>query len=846
MLAPGNYVQWKSRIKRYIDTKPNHELIHHCLKNPPYKFTWADKEVLISEGSLVTRTESYIETYKTVSQDICDQLNAEAEAVQIILTGIDNDIYSTVDACPNACEIWKAIERLKHDESINVQDLETYLYWEFGKFDILKQHQNEVNEIRAERIARTTNPLALVAQQQPVYHPQNHPTHYTQNSSTRSQQAATRNRRKAIVNSPQPIYDQEPSMVVKDDETSKDKEIDKLMALISLSFKKIYKPTNNNLRTSSNTSRANQDNSPRTNRSTRYENQKIGNVAGAKETVGLTVELEVHYMYMAQLQEVSPDAIDSGPIFDTEPLQKNDDDDADLVNERELLASLIEKLKCEIDESNNRNKFLEISNKVLVEKLKGEIEDFKNKNKNKNKNKSLESSNNRFKEANNKLSETNKLRYDDFKKSEAELTRRNSVDEHIDQNDEDADLTKERELLASLITKLKCEIDESKNRNTFLEASNKVLVEKLKSEIEDFKNKNKSLTEANNKLSKENDLLCADFKKSKAELKRRDSIEYATEIEQIDHNDEDANLAKERELLASLIEKLKCEIDESKNQLKRRDSIGYASEMELECEKVRGVIPTTSVSGPQIKSNQMEDRVLLNSSRGKKQEVEDQRRSVKFSKNKTSVTACNDSLKAKTLNVNFVCATCGKCMLKEKHDMCVLKSVNGVHSRTKIPIAMPVSTRAPKCTVKQSIDKPLKKTVASESNQKTRNITRKLYERVSKACSWWYPKFTPLGYKWKPKSEKENVNPNVSMHLGSVSRTSNILEPMTSRRSNVSNTPLSSNSFTARRDCPIHRRLWVLKAHDGAVTIKRVYYVEGLNHNLFSVGQFCDADLEVA
>nr|GEZ31915.1 integrase, catalytic region, zinc finger, CCHC-type, peptidase aspartic, catalytic [Tanacetum cinerariifolium] len=31
-----------------------------------------------------------------------------------------------------------------------------------------------------------------------------------------------------------------------------------------------------------------------------------------------------------------------------------------------------------------------------------------------------------------------------------------------------------------------------------------------------------------------------------------------------------------------------------------------------------------------------------------------------------------------------------------------------------------------------------------------------------------------------------------------------------------------------------------------AVTIKRVYYVEGLNHNLFSVGQFCDADMEVA
>nr|GEU77048.1 hypothetical protein [Tanacetum cinerariifolium] len=32
----------------------------------------------------------------------------------------------------------------------------------------------------------------------------------------------------------------------------------------------------------------------------------------------------------------------------------------------------------------------------------------------------------------------------------------------------------------------------------------------------------------------------------------------------------------------------------------------------------------------------------------------------------------------------------------------------------------------------------------------------------------------------------------------------------------------------------------------GNVTISRVYFVEGLGHNLFSVGQFCDSDLEVA
>ncbi|GJS78976.1 retrovirus-related pol polyprotein from transposon TNT 1-94 [Tanacetum coccineum] len=37
--------------------------------------------------------------------------------------------------------------------------------------------------------------------------------------------------------------------------------------------------------------------------------------------------------------------------------------------------------------------------------------------------------------------------------------------------------------------------------------------------------------------------------------------------------------------------------------------------------------------------------------------------------------------------------------------------------------------------------------------------------------------------------------------------------------------------------------IWILI---GNVTISRVYYVEGLGHNLFSVGQFCDSNLEVA
>ncbi|GJR21501.1 hypothetical protein Tco_0970028 [Tanacetum coccineum] len=138
-----------------------------------------DRPPMLAPGSSETRIKGFMETYKTVPEDIRKQWDAEAEVVLIILTWIENDIYFTVDACLNACEMWKSIERLKQGESINVQDLETNLYWEFGKFtsrdgeslesyysrfvtlvkqsqelktvsyhklyDILKQHQNKVN-----------------------------------------------------------------------------------------------------------------------------------------------------------------------------------------------------------------------------------------------------------------------------------------------------------------------------------------------------------------------------------------------------------------------------------------------------------------------------------------------------------------------------------------------------------------------------------------------------------------------------------------------------------------------------------------------------------------------------
>nr|GEZ57366.1 ribonuclease H-like domain-containing protein [Tanacetum cinerariifolium] len=258
------------------------------------------------------------------------------------------------------------------------------------------------------------------------------------------------------------------------------------------------------------------------------------------------------------------------------------------------------------------------------------------------------------------------------------------------------------------------------------------------------------------------------------------------------------------------------------------------------------VIPPTSVSRLQLKSNQMEDRVMLNNSQGNKQEVEDYSRIVKFSNNKTSVTTCNDSLNAKTMNVNFVCVTYGKCVLNDNHDKCVLHYINGMNSRTKMSMTVPISTREPKRTVNQSVATPLRRTVASESaNQKPRHTTRKLYEHVTKTCSWWYPKFTPPGYKWKPKSQIGNVNPNlVEIILFIID--SGCSKHMTENLKILTNFVekfLGTVKFGSDQIAPI---LGYRDLVQGSVTIKRVYYIEGLNHNLFSVGQFCDADLEVA
>nr|GEU51879.1 hypothetical protein [Tanacetum cinerariifolium] len=86
-------------INNNMQTQTSNTL-HNAIMEAGSKDRWKEKPILDAEGNPTNSSDKVFETYKTVTQEIRDQLNVEA--VQIILNGIDNDIYSTVDACPNA------------------------------------------------------------------------------------------------------------------------------------------------------------------------------------------------------------------------------------------------------------------------------------------------------------------------------------------------------------------------------------------------------------------------------------------------------------------------------------------------------------------------------------------------------------------------------------------------------------------------------------------------------------------------------------------------------------------------------------------------------------------------
>ncbi|GJS25277.1 retrovirus-related pol polyprotein from transposon TNT 1-94 [Tanacetum coccineum] len=316
MLATGRYAQWQSRFLRYIDTRPNGDALRKCILEGPYKLTTVTiPAVPATDDTPVVLERTAVETLLTMSPENKAHYESKKEAIHLLLTGIGDEIYSTVDACKTAHEMWIAIERLQQGESLNIQDVKTNLFWEFGKFT---SHDGESMESYYSRFYKMMNEMIrnnltvatmqvnvqFLQQLQPEWSSQElalvtaaspYPDPYYQASKshksftpqskqsffTRSN-ASTKFKGKEIAKPITPPSKQ----------AQKDKDIQKNLALIGKYFKKIYKPTNNNLGTSSNSKNKNVDTSLRyknDNQTGQFRNQRTVIVARARETVGSQV-----------------------------------------------------------------------------------------------------------------------------------------------------------------------------------------------------------------------------------------------------------------------------------------------------------------------------------------------------------------------------------------------------------------------------------------------------------------------------------------------------------------------------------------------------------------------------
>ncbi|GJU61950.1 hypothetical protein Tco_1243785 [Tanacetum coccineum] len=886
------------------------DTLRKCILDGPYQPTIVIILVVpTTENSPEVPERTAVETGLTMLPENKDHYESEKEAIHLLLTGIGDDIYSTVDACKTAHEMREAIKRLQQEWSRFVtivkqqHKLDEVSYHKL--FDILKQYQKEVNEFRAERMAKNANLLALVAtaqtHQEPYYQTSKSHKSYTPTSKASlltKTHATTRHKGKEIA---KPITPPSESAYEEDsdlEQAQKDKDMQKNLALIAKYFKKLYKPTNNNLRTSSNTSNKNVDTTQRyknNNQTGQFGNQRAVNVAGARDIVGGQVvpqsgiqcfnykefgnfakeyikpkrvkdstyhkekmllckqakkgvqlqaeqsdwlvemdeeideqELEAHYIYMEKIQEV-PNA-DSGT--DSKPLEQNDQNAVECDDGRVVLANLIANLKIDIDENKKIQKQLKKANASLTQEL-SECKSILAET-----SRTLEESNidydETLKRTLKKLQELITQKDIDIKEGlklkayeisvvqekhdelvkQSLLTKSHYEDAHTELQCLNLHKVKESECLAQKLSKQtesvskevytellrsfaklekhlnslelalqQCQ-EQLKNDTVCKEKASNVFLKEREQyfEIQDLKAK---LQEKNIVISELKKIIEKCKGKSMETKFDKPSVVQQPNAQRIPKPSvlgkpapfsdslERKNFAKKRSVLktneseglskpvttqnlpqtareavsnTNVIKPGMYRIDTRTTQTRApqlpQTSMNTNPRMSTSTE----VNHRTNVSRPQLRSTQMKDKVVPNTSqvKFKKTEVEDHHRISSNSNQTKSVTAFNDSLKSRTLIVNAVCATCGKCVFNSNHDACVYKYLNDVNSRTKKPKVVPISTRKPKSQANNSGATYRKKTVASETTvHNSKSYYRMLYEKTSKAWKWWIEQQCP-------------------------------------------------------------------------------------------------------
>ncbi|GKB94966.1 retrovirus-related pol polyprotein from transposon TNT 1-94, partial [Tanacetum coccineum] len=236
-----------------------------------------------------------------------------------------------------------------------------------------------------------------------------------------------------------------------------------------------------------------------------------------------------------------------------------------------------------------------------------------------------------------------------------------------------------------------------------------------------------------------------------------------------------------------------------------------------------GVNTSTEASGSKPRSNTKHNRILPAKSVNNKK-VEDHPRTNKSVWTKVNRVDSGISSKCVVINSSsaYVCKTCRKCLNSASHEMCVVNILNFVNSTPTVKIVLNKG---------KQIWKPKGK-LSDNSLNKTK--------RVWKAMGIL---FANVGYQWRPTRKK--------IALGELC-------PLTKLSGKCCSKHMTGNRSKLKNF--VEKFIGTVRFgndHVGAImgygdymindnVISRVYCVEGLGHNLFSVGQFCDSDLEVA
>nr|GEU46911.1 hypothetical protein [Tanacetum cinerariifolium] len=233
MLNKENYVPWSSHLLRYAKSRPNGKLIHNSILNRSYV-----RKIIPEPGDAnrdITVTETFhLQTDDELSDKELKQIEADDQVIQTILLGLPDDIYAAIDSCETAQEIWLRVHQMMKGSDIEIQEKKAKE--DCQQFEVFEQfaaryNQKEVDELKAERLAKTQDPLALMANSNnPYVFPAPH----------QDQSLFNQNYLQQPMPNPEDITDPTTAMNM-------------ALALMAKAFKLNYStPTNNNQRISSN------------------------------------------------------------------------------------------------------------------------------------------------------------------------------------------------------------------------------------------------------------------------------------------------------------------------------------------------------------------------------------------------------------------------------------------------------------------------------------------------------------------------------------------------------------------------------------------------------------------